>query len=236
MTAGVDSPPVTAFPDRDLLAAGLAERVARDLAAAIDARGRATLAVPGGETPGRFLRALAQADIAWMRVRVTLTDERWVPPEDARSNARLVRANLLHGPAAAAEFVPLYAPGLSPETGAERQSRELDERMLPLDVCVLGMGADGHTASLFPGAEQLQEALDPACLQSLVAVHAPGAGEPRVSLSAPVLCGAGQVYLLIQGTEKRAALDAALTATSALEAPVRVVLTRAGPVEVVYAD
>lgn len=235
MTGAGGHPVTHAFDDRDALAGALAAQAAEDLAAAVEARGRATLAVPGGTTPGRFLTALSRARIPWGQVSVTLTDERWVPADDARSNQRLVAETLLQGPAAAADFVPLYAPGLDPEAGAARQSEALAQ-VLPLDVCVLGMGADRHTASLFPGADRLADALDPNGTQPLLPIRAPGADESRVSLTAPVLRAARRLYLLIQGVEKRTALDAALAAASDTEAPVRVVLTRPGPVEVFYAD
>jgi len=235
MSGPIEGVDLARYNDREDLARALAAQVAGDLSAAIAARGVATLAVPGGTTPGPFLTALAQHEIAWDRVRVTLTDERWVPADDARSNQQLVAGILSAGPAAAAELVPLYVADASPEDGARTQSAVLEARLLPLDVCVLGMGADMHTASLFPGADRLAEALDPACPQALLPLHAPGAAEARVSLTAPAIRNAGRVYLLIHSAEKWAALEAAQSAASTAEAPVRVALERAGPVKVVYA-
>ena len=219
---------------RGALMAELAEAVAEDLRAALAARGRASLAVPGGTTPGPFLEALARADLAWPDVTVTLTDERWVPPSHERSNQRLLTQTLLRDRAVAATFVPLYGGGVTPEESLDAVAASLGAGVLPLDACVLGMGRDLHTASLFPGAEALSAALADAA-PPVLAIRAPGAAEPRVTLTAPVLRGARKVYLLIVGEAKAAALEAALGAGPVEDAPVRTVLRRAGPVEVFYA-
>ena len=212
----------------------LAEAVADDLRRALTARGRASLAVPGGTTPGPFLEALSRAELDWPAMRVTLTDERWLPPGHERSNQRLVTETLLREGAAAAEFLPLYGGGAVPEESLGAVAAALEAEALPLDVCVLGMGADLHTASLFPGADRLAEALA-AEAPPVLALRAPGAPEARVTLTAPVLRGAGKVYLLITGEAKAAALKVALGAGPEEEAPVRTVLRRDGPVEVFYA-
>ncbi|HSF95472.1 MAG TPA: 6-phosphogluconolactonase [Thermohalobaculum sp.] len=229
------TPELQTFPDAEALAAALAAEVAGLLRDAIAARGRATLAVPGGTTPGRFLTLLGQAVLDWEKVGVTLTDERWVPLSSPRSNQRLLAETLFAGPAAAAEFAPLYGATPEPEMALGAIAASLTRIVLPLDVCVLGMGEDMHTASLFPGALGLEAALAPGA-PPVLAITAPGAGEPRITLTAPVLAGAGQVYLLIRGAAKRAALERALAAPSALEAPVRAVLDGAARVSVYYAD
>lgn len=226
----------TIFDSREELADRLAAAVADELRAAIEARGRASLAVPGGTTPGPFLARLGQADLPWDRVTVTLSDERCVPPDHARSNHRLVAATLLAGAARAARFVPLYDPAVSVGEVPAAATAELERSARPLDVCVLGMGDDLHTASLFPGAEGLAAALDPAGQRTLLPVRAPENDEPRITLTAPVLRGAGHVHVLIQGAAKREALARALAATQVEEAPVRVVLDRPGPTTVWYAD
>ncbi|MGF1551903.1 MAG: 6-phosphogluconolactonase [Paracoccaceae bacterium] len=218
---------------RDDLGAALARRVAGDLAEAIEARGRASLAVPGGGTPAPFLRALGEAGLDWARVAVTLTDERWVAPDHPRSNQRQLAETLFAGRASAAVFVPLYAGTVEPE-GAIAGIAAALAPLLPLDAAVLGMGADRHTASLFPGSPELDAALDPEATPAM-AVTAPGQPERRITLTAPVLAGARRVYLLVQGADKRAALDGAL-GLDPRRAPIRAVLDRAAGPIVFYAD
>ncbi len=228
-------PAILHYDDRADQAADLAEIVARELSEAVAERGHATLAVPGGSTPGAFLRALARrAEVPWHRVRVMLTDERFVPESSARSNTRLLREMLLQGPAAAATLVPLTAEAATPEDVLEALSRGVSAA-LPLDSCVLGMGEDMHTASLFPGADRLEAALEPVA-PVLVAMRAPGAPEPRLTLSAPVLRAARSLHLLITGAAKTRALQAALAEGPMAEAPVRAVLTAPTPITVHYAD
>ena len=198
------------FADSDALALALARAVAGDLVRAIAARGSALLAVSGGRTPLKFFRALAQQQIAWDKVTITLVDERWVPPTHARSNAGLVLAQLLHGDAAAAQFVPLYESGVAePEGAFAAVSMRIGELRLPFDAVVLGMGDDGHTASFFPDGDHLAAALDPHGKARVLAMRAPAAGEPRITLTLPVLVGAHALYLHIEGTRKREVLQAA---------------------------
>ncbi|WP_113064678.1 6-phosphogluconolactonase [Oleiagrimonas sp. MCCC 1A03011] len=192
------------------LAQALAETVARDLRVAIDARGQAGMALSGGSTPKRFMEQLARCALDWSKVVVTLVDERWVPPEHPRSNAGLLRKHLLHGPAAQAQFVPLYAHAPTPENGLPRVATRLDALDLPLDVVVLGMGEDGHTASFFPEGDHLRQALDPNGSARVLPMRAPGADEPRITLSLPVLVQARALYLLIEGDAKRRVLEQAM--------------------------
>lgn len=220
----------------DDMAANLAARVAGALDDAIGARGRAGLAVPGGTTPEGFLTDLGRAPIDWERVGVTLTDERWVPVSDPRSNQAMLARTLFRGPAAAAEFVPLY--GATPEIADALPAidRALERIVLPLDVAVLGMGEDMHTASLFPGALGLAEALDPATPHHAVQIRAPGAAELRVTLTARALRGAATVFLMIRGAAKRRALERAAAASDWSTAPVLAALTAPGRVEVHVSD
>ncbi len=229
------APEIRVHASPDVMAEAAAGEAAAVLRAALAARGRATLAVPGGTTPGPFLTRLGQAELDWERVGVTLTDERWVPVTDPRSNQRLLAETLFAGPAAAAEFVPLY--GATPEPGMALGAiaAALMRIVLPLDLCVLGMGEDMHIASLFPGALGLDAALAPDA-PPVAALRVPGLAEQRISLTARLLSGAGRVMLLMRGPGKRAALERALAARSAREAPVRVVLDGPAPVTVHYAD
>lgn len=216
------------YPDRDGLYQGLAQVLAEGLARAIAAQGHATLSVPGGTTPGPVFDRLAQMPLDWAKVAVVLNDERWVGEESPRSNTALVRARLLQGPAAAARLVPLYAPAARPEDRPEDWLVDLAAGLgphLPISVLLLGMGADMHTASLFPGADLLSQALAPDA-PPLMALRAAAAGEPRITLTAPVLQAAGAIHILITGPEKRAALHRARDLPPE-QAPIRAVLDQA---------
>lgn len=211
------------YPDRAALMAGTAATITADLRAALTL-GPATLSVPGGTTPGPVFDALSQADLDWSRVAVLLNDERWVGEDSPRSNTRLLRERLLLGKAAAATLVPLYAAAPRPEDRLALLSDGIAAH-LPISVLLLGMGADMHTASLFPGADRLDLALAPDA-PILMALRAEAAGEPRITLSARVLTAARHVHVLITGSEKRAALTRALT-LQPVQAPIRVVLDQA---------
>lgn len=208
------------FADRERLAWQLASDVASALRLRIADEGRATLAVSGGTTPTLFFDKLCAMALPWAQVTVTLVDERQVPETSDRSNARLVKAHLLQNEAAAAQFVPLF-----PDATAAA--------LLRPDVVVLGMGNDGHTASFFPGGDTLAEAINPAAKQPLIALTAPGSGEPRITFTLPVLLKANRLVLHIEGAEKYATFEKAMGDGPVEEMPVRAVLRSATPI-IVY--
>ena len=213
------------YPDREALAIDLAQSLAEDLEDALASHGRVSFAVPGGTTPGPVFDALCAADLDWSRVTVLLGDERWVPESAPRSNAALVRRHLLRDRAEAAMFLPYFRADMTPEA-AMAPLAEAVAPLLPISVLLLGMGADMHTASLFPGADRLAEALEDDA-PPLMALRAPGAPEPRLSLTGPVLRGAIASHIVITGAEKRAALDAANRRHDPMTAPVSLVLRQA---------
>jgi 6-phosphogluconolactonase len=215
------------FTDCKAQATALAERVAERLRSGVAERGHAVLAVSGGSTPKDFFDRLSRESLDWTRVQVTLVDERWVPDTDERSNARLVKAHLLQHAAAAASLVPLYTGDASPEGGLATAEARIAALPRPFDAVVLGMGEDGHTASFFPGGDHLAEALDPHGHARVLPMRAPGAGEPRITLTLPTLLETRALYLLVAGEKKRDLLaDARLGLGAAQHYPVRAVLAQ----------
>lgn len=195
------------FPSRGELARALAHDVADTLEAMIVRRAKAFLAVSGGSTPDLFLSALSEQDIDWTRVTVTLVDERFVPEGSDRSNARLLRERLLVNRAAAARFVPLYRRADEAGAAARMAAADLADLPWPLDAAILGMGTDGHTASFFADADNLEQLLDPSNAATVLPVEAPSACEPRLTLSLARLVEAPFLALHIEGAEKRAVLE-----------------------------
>jgi 6-phosphogluconolactonase len=156
---------------------------------------------------------------------VTLVDERWVDETSDRSNARLVKENLLQGPASAAAFVPLYAGTGEPDaTGIAETNAAVARVPSPFDAVILGMGNDGHTASFFPQGDALEDALN--AEGPVLAIRAPGAGEPRVTFTLPRLLETRALYLHIEGEEKAQVLDKALETGPVETMPVRAVLSQ----------
>jgi 6-phosphogluconolactonase len=213
---------ITEYSDREMLAMNVANTLAGELKNALLVHDFVSFAVPGGSTPGPVFDLLSAIDLDWGRVHVLLTDERWVAQDHAMSNTRLIRERLLIDKAAAARFIPFFRAGLSaPEGSAEVAATLAGE--LPLSVLMLGMGADMHTASLFPGAPGLGDALaDDAPL--LCPVQVEGQDFARVTLPAHVLEGAMAKHLMITGADKRAALEQALTLPPQ-DAPIGAVLS-----------
>jgi len=209
----------------DVVAQNLADSVAAFLSTRLKAAPRASLVVSGGSTPLPFFRALSTKDLDWRRVDVLLADERWIGEEDDASNTRLVRENLLQNNAASARFLSLKQAGDTPVEGLALVKEELAELALPIDVLVLGMGTDGHTASLFPDAPELVRAMDPEC-RDIVTVTTP-ASQPqnRISLTRKPLGNALFTALHLKGEDKLGALAEAISAPEkVLEMPVRAFL------------
>lgn len=224
------------FPDRQALAAALAGEIKVDLEEAVPARGAGSLVVSGGRTPAAMFQCLREEKLDWPRIWVTLADERWVETAANASNERFVRENLLVGPAAAAHFVGLKNPAPTPEAGADWATRALTRVPHPFDVVVLGMGDDGHTASLFPGSMALARALDPGAPPACIAINALVAPHARVSLNLAALLDARRIVLHIEGDAKWAVYQRARTPGTAAELPIRAVLQQKEvPVDVYWA-
>jgi 6-phosphogluconolactonase len=223
-------------------ALGLARAIARRLRSALRSRDAALLALSGGRSPLPMLRWLRRQPLSWERVIVTQVDERCVPADHADSNARLLREHFLVDAAAAARWVPLCDPAMMPaepdDAALDRLASAANARLAslpwPLDVAVLGMGEDGHTASIFPAAPGLQRALSadgPVCwTRPVTAPHA------RLTLTLPTLTRAGTLMLSLQGATKQAVYVRACTMPD-VDLPVSLVLHQAAaPVQVWIAD
>jgi len=212
------------YPDQEMMFLALADQLASDLRRALGRRDRALLVVPGGTTPGPVFDILSDIDLEWDRINVLPSDERWVAADDPRSNAGLLRRRLLTGKAAGARLVPLHVEAETPEAALEELT-EAVSALLPVDVALLGMGADLHVASIFPNADLLDAALA-SDAPPILAVRTPSAPEPRITLTIPVLQGAFTLHILITGAEKRDALARA-TDLDARDAPVAALLGEA---------
>jgi 6-phosphogluconolactonase len=218
------------FADGNALAEALASAVAERLAVACEARGQAVLAVSGGTTPARFFKALSVKDLPWDKITVTLVDERFVPPSSDRSNQKLVTETLLQNEAAKANFVGLYNDAPDAETSATITAEAVARLGQPFDVVILGMGGDGHTASFFPGGDRLTDAISPEQQALVLPMQAEGAGEPRLTLTLPVIVKAHFVALHIESAGKKAVLKTALGDGKTIDMPIRAVL-RYEPIE-----
>jgi 6-phosphogluconolactonase len=232
----ITSTDVKRYPDAAALAQGLAADIAARLSEGIVQRGLASLVVSGGNSPVKLFQALRTRPLDWSRVCVALADERWVEPTDAGSNEKLVRDNLLRDAAAAARFSGLKNAAASPDLGAASAWETFARVPRPFDVTVLGMGDDGHTASLFPRSPNLESALDPNAAAGCVGMRAPTEPHARLSLNLSALLASRLVYILILGEAKLATFTAASGSGAVEDMPVRAVLRQdRTPVEVVWA-
>lgn len=219
------------------LAVQLANEIAFDLENAIKARGKATLAVSGGSTPVVLFEQLSRSALDWAHITVTQVDERWVDGQHEDANARLISEHLLQHAAAAANFVSMKTPAASP-FGAEAEAAEkLSAFANGIDVVVLGMGEDGHTASFFPAATTLAQALDPDGNALCIAVTPPSAPHDRMTLSLPALLRAQHLYLHIVGEGKMAVLQQAGQPEKIEDLPIRSVMAQTEPpLQIYYAN
>ena len=234
MSEAVPAPSFETFADGAALAEAAARVIAGSLAEAVGVRGRAAMVATGGGTPKGAYDRLARLPLEWDKVAITLSDERWVPPSDPESNEGMVRRRLLTGPAAAAGFTPLWSDAPTPEAAAGAAEPAV-QALAPFDVVLLGMGDDGHIASLFPGSAALGQGLDPQSPRLCLGVPAgsPAPDTPRISLTLRALLSSRSIVLLISGEAKRRTVEAALDGA---DLPVRRLLSQSRtPVAILWA-
>lgn len=223
------------FPDSQKLNAAFAEQISAQLQDAIAARGEAVLVVSGGRTPLPLFQTLANADLDWSKVTITLADDRFLPDDAPDSNERLVRSALLQHKAAAARFVSLYAKADNAEAAVPELLQRIED--LPrFDVVILGMGEDGHTASLFPCSQELAAGLaDDAA--DLLATNPTTAPYQRISFSKKRLAAGRAIYLHLVGSKKLQVLEQAAAGTDVAAMPIRAFIQLTTPeLSVMYAD
>lgn len=212
-----------ALADSKALAATLAGDVAERLRQAIAGKGQACVVLSGGRSPVPFLERLASEKLDWSKVTVSLADERWVPVEHPDSNAGLLARHLFKGEAGKARFIGLYQQAPSLDAAAELADQALAE-LPPIDVLVLGMGDDGHTASLFPASPLLRQGLGKIGERRILPMLAPSVPHQRLSMTRALLASAGFIALAVQGPNKLATLRAALAGNDLTEMPIRAFL------------
>ena len=227
--------PARRYADMESLSRELAAGIAGSLTAAIGARGLASLVVSGGRSPVRLFEILRTQPLDWDRVCVALADERWVAPDDAASNERLVRDVLLKDHAASSRFLGLKNGAPTPDLGAVSAWETFARVPRPFDAVILGMGDDGHTASLFPGSPNLPRALNPAAVAGCVGMWAPVAPQPRLSLNLTALLDSRRIAVLITGESKWRTFAAACAPGPVEDMPIRAVLRQPRtPVDVLW--
>ena len=210
------------FDTRDEMVASLKSAIAEQLFAAIGEGRRASWAVSGGSTPAPLFAAMQNEPLPWDKIDVALVDERWVPFDHPRSNEAFVTANLIGDNTRAANLIGMKTEAQTPNEAVEEVNLGYSKIRQPFDSILLGLGADGHTASLFPGAVGLDEAFDPAA-ETCVALRAvrseiTGDEVERMSLSARAIASAPHVTMMITGAVKKQVLESALEANSQLPA------------------
>ena len=191
------------FETREEASAAAAERITRALKRRLEGQKAATLVVSGGTSPVQCFEALAHKDICWSRVGILPSDDRWVPGEHEDSNEKLVRNKLLVNGAASADLLPFYSADNSVEERAAALDQEIRFVPFPFACALLGMGADGHFASLFPDAENLDEGLDIESQTLCLPVHTEASPYPRITLTLSALARSDQIVLLFFGDDKR---------------------------------
>ncbi|OCG43996.1 6-phosphogluconolactonase [Gilliamella sp. Choc5-1] len=212
------------YQNSQLLIEDLTSHIVNELKQAIIQKGHASIAVSGGKTPIPLFVSLSQQNIEWSRVFITLVDDRWVDDTDDASNEKLVNTYLLQNNAKLANFVGLKNSCNNPFDGAKVTDKLLDKVPMPFDVVILGMGEDGHTASLFPGAANLANGLDMKSGRKVVGMTPLTAPLDRITLTLPAILNSKNIYLHLVGESKLRVLEQAEKDNDVNQMPIRAVL------------
>ena len=196
------------FASREEASVAAAERMSERIAAGIEARGRADIVVSGGSTPQRCFEELSAQALGWENVRVALSDERWVPSDHEASNEGMVRRHLVKDAAASASLLGIYQSDMTVDERCDSLQSELEG--VQFACSLIGMGADGHFASLFPDADALALGLSPDTQHFYIPIKTGASPHPRVSLTLAALLRSDELILLFFGADKQATLQAAV--------------------------
>ena len=201
----------------------LAQAIIEILTQAIADKGSANMAVSGGSTPKILFDILSNSALDWEKVTVSLVDDRWLPCEHAESNQRLVENHLLQNQAANAHFIPLYQSDMQLPQAVEQLNLKDSYGHQPFDIVLLGMGNDGHTASLFPCSDKLRFGLS--TTDRYLMTQPSTAPYLRVSLSADAISRAKHLFLQLRGIDKQQTLQSAVAGSEEMQMPIRRFLT-----------
>jgi 6-phosphogluconolactonase len=222
------------FRTTEQLNTAFARKITKLLRDGIEENGRASLVVSGGRTPVDLFNTLSKSNIEWEKVDISLADERWVDNIDDASNEKMLRAKLLINNAANANFVPLKTQHSDAEDAVMTCTDNLKKMRTPFDVLILGMGEDGHTASLFPCSKQIAQGLDLESGDTFIAVQPTTAPNQRMSLTLPALLNSNQIFLHLTGESKKELMNTVLSDDDAMVMPIRAVINNAD-VELLWA-
>ncbi len=225
---------IESYDTPDALTEAFASTLTSILKTGIQTRGRASLVVSGGRTPLALFKLLSNAELDWSKVDVTLADERWVNEDDDASNTQLVKQNLLQNKAAAAHFVELKTDHADANEGINEAESNIASMAQPFDALILGMGEDGHTASLFPCSEQVLDGLDMNSGKTCIAVQPTTAPHQRISLTLPALLNSRHIFFALNRREEKEVLPDALENSTEAQKPITAVVNSA-PVTLMWA-
>lgn len=215
------------FRTTEQLNTAFTRKITKLLRDGIEENGRASLVVSGGNTPAGLFDALSKAHLEWDKIDISLADERWVDNTDDASNEKMLRAKLLINNAANANFVPLKTSHQDAADAVLTCTDNLQNMHTPFDVLILGMGEDGHTASLFPCSEQIVQGLDLESGDAYIAVQPTTAPNQRISLTLPAILNSNKIFLHVTGESKKEVINTVLSDDDALAMPIRAVINNA---------